>query len=247
MQFGLLCMVFFFTGCISPLANGQTNESQTESVKKKMKIEIWSDKVCPFCYIGKRKFEEALKNFPQSADVEIVWRSYQLQPDLVTMPGKSVIAHLAESKGWTLDYSRQMHDYVVNMAKEVGLNYDFEKAVVANSFRAHALSHYAQTLGKGDAMEERLFQAYFINGENIGDLETLVKIAIEVGLSGDLVREVLLSGHFEKGVREDIQAAEEVGVTGVPFFVFDGKYAVSGAQSPAVFLQTLEKTYSEMR
>jgi predicted DsbA family dithiol-disulfide isomerase len=242
-----MAMVFLGTSCISPVANGQTDGEEKTVEKNTMKIEIWSDVVCPFCYIGKRKFEEAMKSFSGAADVEVVWRSYQLQPDLETQPGKNAIAHLAESKGWTIDYSRQMHDYVVNLAKEVGLQYDFDKAVVANSFRAHALSHYAHEMGKGNEMEERLFQAYFINGENIDDLQTLLSIAEEIGLDKEISRTKLESGFYTAAVEKDIAAAQEAGVTGVPFFVFNDKFAVSGAQSPAIFLQTLEKAYDEMK
>lgn len=213
----------------------------------KMKIEIWSDVMCPFCYIGKRKFESALSQFPNASEIEIEWKSFQLQPDMVTAPGKNVIEHLAETKGWTIEHSREMHDYVVNMAKEVGLDYHFEKAVVANSFNAHRLSHYAKWQGKGLEMEERLFQAYFINGENIDDKATLLKIATEIGLDEKGSADVINSDQYTPEVHHDIYEAQQVGVRGVPFFVLDEKYGVSGAQSPEVFLQAITQAHTEWK
>jgi predicted DsbA family dithiol-disulfide isomerase len=211
----------------------------------KFKVEIWSDVMCPFCYIGKRKFEAALTQFPERDNVEIVWKSFQLQPDMITDPTKNSIQHLAESKGWTMEYTRQAVANVVNMAKEVGLNYDFDKAVVANSFDAHRLSHYAHSLGKGDAMEEALFKAYFIDGKNTADHDVLTALALGIGLNEASVREVLQSNRYADEVKKDIYESTQIGVSGVPFFLFNDKYAVSGAQDSKVFLQTLTKAYSE--
>lgn len=225
----------------------QTTESTIPPTPQKMKVEIWSDVMCPFCYIGKRRFEQALAQFEHSSEIEIEWKSFQLQPDLVTAPGKNVVEHLAETKGWTIEHSREMHDYVVNMAKEVGLDYHFEKAVVANSFNAHRLSHYAKWQGKGDQMEERLFQAYFINGENIDDPATLLKIAVEIGLDEKESAEVINSDRYAPEVKYDIYESQQVGVRGVPFFVIDEKYGVSGAQAADVFLQALAQAYQEWK
>lgn len=210
-----------------------------------MKVEIWSDVMCPFCYIGKRKFEQALAQFPHADAVEIEWKSFQLNPDMVTDPSLNVIAYLAEQKGWSLDHSRKMHDHVINMANEVGLTYNFEKAVVANSFDAHRLLQYAKASGKGDAIEERLFKAYFTEGQNIADLQVLQKLAEEVGLPGEDVKAILATKALAEGVRRDIQEAQQIGVQGVPFFVFDRKFAVSGAQQPEVFLGALNKAWEE--
>jgi len=126
-----------------------------------MKVEIWSDIMCPFCYIGKRRFENALKEFPHKDDIEIVWKSFQLNPAMKTDPGKNINQYLSEVKGWSLTQARQANDYVTKMAKEVGLYYDFKKVVVANSFDAHRLIQLAKVNGKGDEMEEQLFKAYF--------------------------------------------------------------------------------------
>lgn len=210
-----------------------------------MKVEIWSDVMCPFCYIGKRKFEAAMAQFPQSDSIEVLWKSFQLQPDLKTDPGKNTVEHLAQSKGWTMDYTRQAVAHVVNMAKEVGLSYNFDKAVVANSFDAHRLSHYTTTKGRGDEMEEQLFKAYFIDGKNTADHATLTQLAVSIGLPEAEVKQMLASNQFANEVRQDIYEATQIGVNGVPFFVFNDKYAVSGAQDSRVFLETLQKSFAE--
>lgn len=211
-----------------------------------MKVEIWSDVMCPFCYIGKRRFEGALAQFEHKDNVEVVWKSFQLNPALKTDPSKNTVEHLAESKGVPLEKAKEMTSYVTNMAKEVGLNYDFDRAVVANSFDAHRLVQYAKTEGKGDAMEEQLFKAYFIEGKNTADHATLTELATAIGLNEGIVKEVLSSNDYAEAVQLDIYHAQQIGVRGVPFFVFDDKYAVSGAQASETFLGALQKTWSEM-
>jgi predicted DsbA family dithiol-disulfide isomerase len=214
--------------------------------QKVMKVEIWSDVMCPFCYIGKRKFEAALAQFEHKNQVEVVWKSFQLQPDMVTDPTQNTLEHLAQSKGWTMEYTKQVTANVVAMAKEVGLNYDFDKAVVANSFDAHRLSHYAKSKGKGDAMEEQLFKAYFVDGKNTADHQTLTALAVSIGLDSTEVKQVLASDAYAKDVRQDIYESQQIGVSGVPFFVLNNKYAVSGAQQPETFLGALQKAWSEL-
>ncbi len=210
-----------------------------------MKVEIWSDIVCPFCYIGKRKFEKALETFGNKVQVEIVWKSFQLDPSTKPNPGKSVIESLAEKKGLTLDQSRQMHTQVTAMAKEVGLDYKMDKAIIANTFDAHRLSHLAAVKGLQDRVEERLFAAYFTEGKNIGSKDVLVELAEEVGLDAKEVAAALESDAYATNVQADIAEAQQVGVRGVPFFVFDNKYAVSGAQPSEVFGQILSKVWEE--
>ncbi len=208
-----------------------------------MKVEIWSDVMCPFCYIGKRKFEKALSQFPQKDAIEIEWKSFQLNPAQKTEPNKSVTQYLAEIKGWTLGYAKEMNDYVTGLAKEVGLSYDFDKAVVANSFDAHRLLQLAKTHKKGDALEERLFKAYFTEGKNTADHETLVQLAEEIGLDVAEVRQMLAGTQYKEEVTKDIYEARQIGVSGVPFFVIDRKYAVSGAQAPETFLKALNSSW----
>jgi predicted DsbA family dithiol-disulfide isomerase len=235
----LSLILFCACGSFQSRAQGLVNNSE------KMKVEIWSDVMCPFCYIGKRKFEAALAQFEYKDEVEVVWKSFQLQPDMVTNPTKNTLVHLAESKGWTLAYTKQVTSQVVQMAKEVGLNYDFDKAVVANSFDAHRLSHFAKSKGKGDAIEEQLFKAYFIDGKNTADHVTLMQLAVSIGLNETEVKQILASDSFAKEVRQDIYESQQVGVTGVPYFVLNNKYAISGAQSPETFLGALQKAWSE--
>ena len=206
-----------------------------------MKVEIWSDVMCPFCYIGKRKFENALQNFPHKDQVEIEWKSFQLNPSMKTDPSKNINEYLAEHKGISIAQAKQMNDRVTAMANEVGLRYDLDKAIVANSFDAHRLSHFAKKHGVQDAVEELLFKAYFTEGKNTADHETLIAIAVEAGLNSDDVRAMLLGNEFTDELNNDIYEAQQVGARGVPFFVFDNRYAVSGAQPSQLFLDVLQK------
>lgn len=210
-----------------------------------MKVEIWSDIMCPFCYIGKRKFENALAQFEHKGEVEVVWKSFQLNPDMETNPRKNVIEYLAEIKGWTIAQSEQMHERVTKMASEVGLAYHFEKAVIANSLDAHRLIQFAKTKGKGDEAEERLFKAYFTEGKNTSDQQVLTNLAAEIGLNVSEVKKLYLDTDYTAEVKKDIKEAEQLGVTGVPFFVFDRKHAVSGAQPSEVFLEVLNKAFAK--
>lgn len=210
-----------------------------------MKIEIWSDVVCPFCYIGKRKMEKALQKFPFASHVEIEWKSFQLNPDLQTNPNISTVEHLAQSKGWSLEQTREISSNVVAMAKEEGLTFDFDRAVVANTKNAHRLIHLAKESGKQDAMKERLLQAYFSEGRNVDDFETLLELGKEVGLDEKNIEALLNSNQYEDAVNQDIYESRLIGVRGVPFFVLDRKFGISGAQPDEVFDQTLEKAWAE--
>jgi predicted DsbA family dithiol-disulfide isomerase len=182
-----------------------------------MKIEIWSDVVCPFCYIGKRKLERALEKFPLKNQIEIEWKSFQLNPDQLTDPTLNTLEHLAQSKGWSMDQTRQITANVVGMAKEEGLEFDFEKAKVANTKNAHRLIHLAKQSDKGDAMKERLLRAYFSEGENVDDFQTLISLGKEVGLNENEIKAMLQSNRFEDAVNHDIYESKLLGVRGVPF------------------------------
>jgi predicted DsbA family dithiol-disulfide isomerase len=208
-----------------------------------MKIEIWSDIMCPFCYLGKRRLEKALERFPHKDEVEIAWKSFQLNPGMKTEPGKSINQYLAETKGWTLEHTRKLHERLTMAAADEGLLYDFDRAVVANSFDAHKLIQLAKSKGLGDAMEERLFKGYFSEGKNIADHAALIAMAAEAGLDVAEARAALEGDAYAAGVLEDVREAQMLGVTGVPFFVLDRKYAVSGAQDTGVFLKALEKAH----
>ncbi len=201
--------------------------------------------MCPFCYIGKRRFEQALQQFENSKDIEIEWRSFQLNPHLKTDPSLNVTQYLADIKGWTIDHARQMNNHVTQMAAEVGLHYDMDKAVVANSFDAHRFAHLAKVNGKGDEAEEALFNAYFTQGQNIADHATLAALGEAIGLDKPLVEQTLATNQYTAEVNADVQQAQLYGISGVPFFVMDNKYGVSGAQAVPTFLQTLQKAHSE--
>ena len=210
-----------------------------------MKIEIWSDVVCPFCYIGKRKMERALEKFPFKDKVEIEWKSFQLQPDQQTKPGVSTLEDLSKSKGWSMEQTRQITSQVVGMAKSEGLTFDFDKAVVANTKNAHQLIHLAKEFGVQDAMKERLLKAYFTDGLNVDDSETLIQLGKEVGVTEEKIKSMLEANSYLEAVDQDIYESRLIGVKGVPFFVLDRKFGISGAQPDEVFDQTLEKAWTE--
>lgn len=210
-----------------------------------MKVEIWSDVMCPFCYIGKRKFEAALAQFPQQDKIQVVWKSYQLTPDMVTQPDKTIHQFLAEHKGMSLDAAKEMNDRVTEMAQTVGLDYQLDRSVVANSFQAHQFVHFAKQHGKQDEAEEMLFRAYFTDGKNIDDRDTLLGLGEEIDLDTAQLAESLDKQTFAGAVKQDIEEAQKIGVRGVPFFVFNRAYGISGAQDSEAFLQTLERSYSE--
>jgi predicted DsbA family dithiol-disulfide isomerase len=209
-----------------------------------MKVEIWSDIMCPFCYIGKRRFEKALEQFPYRDEVTITWKSFQLNPAMRTEPGKNINEYLAEIKGWSIDYARQMNERVTDMAAEEGLLYDFDKAVVANSFDAHRLLQLAKVNDKGDVMEEYLFRAYFTEGKNIADHATLLQLGIEAGFDEKLINDLLQSNEYADKVQLDIYESQQIGVRGVPFFLVNDRYAVSGAQHVETFLSALNKAWT---
>jgi predicted DsbA family dithiol-disulfide isomerase len=211
-----------------------------------MKVDIWSDVRCPFCYIGKRKFEKALEKFPHKNEITVNWRSFELDPSLETNPEINSIEHISRVKGISKQEGIEMHKHVMNMAKEVGLDFDFEKSVVANSFNAHRLIQFAKSHDKGDEVEEELFKAQFINGKNIDDKETLTQIGVTIGLDEKNVKEMLDSDAFAQQVRNDQQQAQSLGIRGVPFFVLNNKYGISGAQPSDTFLDALQQTWEEV-
>ena len=210
-----------------------------------MKIEVWSDIVCPFCYIGKRRFEEALKQFDHSEALEIEWKSFQLNPNTITDTETTVYQNLANHKGISVDQAKQMSDQVTQMAKEVGLNYDFDRAVVANTFRAHQMLHFAKTQNLQNETKERLLKAYFTEGMNIDSIDSLIQLGKELGLDTTKLKAALDSGQFAEAVRQDIYEAQQLRIQGVPFFVFNRKYGISGAQQVEAFSQTLNTSFSE--
>lgn len=210
-----------------------------------MKVEIWSDIVCPFCYIGKRRFEEALAQLPYGHEVEKQFHSFELDPQAPRNPEHDIHDMLAKKYGMSRERAKQMNDSVSEQAQSVGLTYDLDKAIPTNTFDAHRLTHYADKHGKMYEMTERLFKAYFTEGLHVGDREVLAQLAEEVGLDREEAAQVLASDAYTDNVHADQQAARDIGIQGVPFFVINRKYAVSGAQPTEVFIQALEKAKSE--
>jgi predicted DsbA family dithiol-disulfide isomerase len=210
-----------------------------------MKIEIWSDFVCPFCYIGKRRLEHALEQFPHQESVIIEFKSYQLDPAARHLPGKNFYETFSELKGIPLEQVKEMNGQVALQAKEEGLDYHFDTMQYANTFDAHRLFHYAKQQDKGSEITERLLQAFFTESELLSDIDTLVRLGGEVGLDENRTRDVLASQKYTQKVKEDIAVAQEIGVQGVPFFVFNEKYALSGAQPSKVFREALQMMWEE--
>lgn len=210
-----------------------------------MKVEIWSDFMCPFCYIGKRRFETVLNQFSHKDEVEVVYRSFELDPNASYKPGVSMTELLASKYGMSMEQAQASNDNITNQAAQTGLTYHLDKVIPANSFDAHRLVHFASKHGKMKEMTERLFLAYFTETRNLEDKEMLADLAAETGLSREEAASVLAGDTYSSEVRADEEAANRIGVRGVPFFVLGGKYAVSGAQPDEVFMDALEKAYGE--
>jgi predicted DsbA family dithiol-disulfide isomerase len=210
-----------------------------------LKVQIWSDVMCPFCYIGKRRLEGALAKFEHKNAVEIEWKSFQLDPNFKASADDNIIDHLAKKYGKDKTWAQEMVDNMTQNAKNSGLDFHFEKAILANSHNAHRLLHLAKKYNLGNELKEQLLKAYLTDGKDVNDLETLSFLGQEVGLEKAIVEEVLHSDAYSEEVKKDIAMAQQLRVQGVPFFVFDNKYAISGAQPEEVFLQTLETTWKE--
>lgn len=207
-----------------------------------MKIEIWSDFVCSFCYIGKRKLEIALNKFEYRDEVEIDFKSFELDPTSKKKVDGNMHEIIAKKYGITVEQAKASNEQIILQAKEGGLNYNFDDIIPTNTFDAHRLTHYAKAEGKMTEMSERLFKAYFTEVLNISDYKVLSDLASEVGLNGDEALKFLESDKYKAEVREDEETASRYGISGVPYFVLNNKFAVSGAQPPEVFLETLQIT-----
>ncbi len=203
--------------------------------------------MCPFCYIGKKRFENALQQFAHRDQVEVAWKSFQLNPDLVTGQYANINDYLAAVKGISREQAAEMNRQVAAMAAESGVVMNPERSIPANSFRAHRLIHFARSQGNGTEVAGLLFRAYFEDGLNVDDVDVLVDVAGNAGLDRDETRRFLEDRTLPlaEAVEQDIYEARQIGVRGVPYFVFGDKYAVSGAQAEATFLGALEQTWKE--
>lgn len=217
-------------------------------VSEPIKIDIWSDIACPWCYIGKRKFEAGSGLFAGAGDdraVKVEYHSYELSPDTPVDFDGTEIDFLAGHKGMQASQVTQMLERVTGIASSVGLDYDFDVLKHTNTIKAHELLHFAKANGKQLELAERLFKAYFVEGKHVGRTEDLADLAAEVGLDRTAAVAALESNEFLSDVRADQSLAQEYGIQGVPFFVIDGRYGVSGAQDAATFAQVLEQVWTE--
>jgi predicted DsbA family dithiol-disulfide isomerase len=209
-----------------------------------MTVEIWSDVVCPWCYVGKRRFEHALEQFAHRDQVELTWRSFQLDPSAPPERTRSSAHHLAEKYGMSVEQAETSNRQMTELAANEGLEYHLDRTRGGNSFDAHRLIHLAAAHDRQDAMKERLMRAYFTEGERVGDRETLIRLAADIGLDA---RAALEGGAYADIVRADEELAARIGIRGVPFFVLDRRYGVSGAQPSELLLQALEKAWEARR
>lgn len=212
-----------------------------------MRVEVWSDVVCPWCYVAKRRLEAALARFPRAADVEVVWRSFELDPGAPSSDGVGLVEHLAAKYRVSLDEARAMNDRVTEVAAGEGLAFRLDLARRGNTFDAHRLVHLAAASGLHDAMQERLMAAYFTEGEPVADHDALARQAQAVGLDQAAVRRVLAGDDHAGEVRADEAEARRLGVTSVPFFVVDRRYGIAGAQPADVLLGALRRAWAERR
>uniref|UniRef100_UPI002638635C DsbA family oxidoreductase n=1 Tax=uncultured Dysgonomonas sp. TaxID=206096 RepID=UPI002638635C len=213
---------------------------------EKMKVEIWSDIACPYCYIGKRKFENALAKFPHADEIELVWHSYELNPDLPKKPfGKSYYEYFAGIHHSTVEEAKADLQGLVDLAKEVGLDYHFEKLVVANTSDALRLIKLAKKYKLADQAEEVLFKAYFVDGEDISDKATLVRLGTSIGLSEDDIMILLNDDEFVVDIEADIRFSEdELDLEYIPFYLFNGKDIIQGSLAEEEYIEVLNKSYN---
>ncbi len=219
--------------------------SDPDRYSEMVKVEIFSDVACPFCYIGKRHFERAMEAFPHADEVDINWRSFQLDPAAPTSPRGDTHSLLADKYGISLEEAKAMSARVGAMAEAAGLEMDFDGVVHVNTFDAHRLVHFARSLDREDEVVEVLFAAYFTRGENLADREVLAGLASGVGLDPDSVAEMLAGDRFKAEVGAEVGEAHDLGLNGVPAFVIDRSMLVSGAQPPEVILGALQQARAD--
>ena len=207
-----------------------------------MKIEIWSDVMCPFCYIGKRRFEKALAQFPNKDQIQVEWKSFQLDPSLQGVVSKE--AYFAK-KGFPAGQLEAMNANMQAMALAEGLEMNMDKTIIANTYKAHQLLQLAKSLGKGNESEEVLFEMYFTEGYNLDEDATIYEAAKRLAIAQELVADALQNNTQQAAFEKDLIEAQQFGISGVPFFILDRKYAVSGAQSPEHFFGALTQSFNE--
>jgi predicted DsbA family dithiol-disulfide isomerase len=210
-----------------------------------MRVEIWSDVVCPWCYIGKRRLETALARFPHADQVDVVWRSFELDPNAPRRREGSQLEHLARKYGMSIEQAQASRDRIVQVAADDELDFRYDDTKPGNTLDAHRLLHLAAQHGLQDPMKERLLAAYFTEGAPIGERDTLVRLAGEVGLDPRAAEATLSGDDFLAAVRSDEAEAAALRISGVPFFVIDRRFGVSGAQPADTLLEVLDQAWHE--
>jgi predicted DsbA family dithiol-disulfide isomerase len=226
----------------------RTKTSDAKSERRTLRVDVWSDIACPWCYVGKRRLEAALAAFPHADEVEVVWRAFELDPSAPRERDRSTgyAERLATKYRTSVGEADAMIARMTDVARADGLDFRFDRIRPGNTFDAHRVLQLASERGRQDAVKERFLRAYMTEGEPIGDPETLVRLASEAGLDADEVRATLASDAYAREVREEESDAAELGIHGVPFFVLGGKYAVSGAQPAETMRLALEKAWREL-
>ena len=212
-----------------------------------LNVEIWSDIACPWCYVGKRRFEAALEQFEHRDQVTVTWRSFELDPDAPAERPEDGATHLSQKYGTTREHAEQMHATMTQTAAGEGLDFRFDRIRLGNTFDAHRLVHLAHAHGLQDAMKERLMRAYLTDGELLADHATLRRLGADVGLPDDEVAELLATDQYADAVREDERTASQLGISAVPFFVLDRSMGASGAHEPELLLKMLQKGWDARR
>ncbi len=210
-----------------------------------MKVEIWSDFACPFCYIGKKRFEIALNEFKHKDQVEVIYKAYQLNPQAPKEMQGTAYESFAKGHGTTPEGAKQRFDSFTQNAKTVGLTYRYDIIQMTNTLDAHRIAKWSNQFGKEDEVTNRFMKAYFTDGLNLADHDTLVKLASELGLNGKEAKKVLESNQYKDQVLAEQQESRQIGVQGVPFFVLNRKYGISGAQQQDYFTRALEQIWEE--
>ena len=210
-----------------------------------LSVDIWSDVVCPWCYLGKRRFEAALAQFEHRDEVTVAWHSFELDPNAGPASELPGAERLAAKYGMSVEEARQRHAQLEQLAAGEGLEYHLDRTRGGNSFDAHRLHQLAIERGLGDAMMERLMRAYFTEGEATGEPDVLLRLSAEAGLDPEEARAVLDSDRYSDAVRTDEAVAQRIGIHGVPFFVLGRRFGVSGAQTADIMLQALQKVWDE--
>jgi predicted DsbA family dithiol-disulfide isomerase len=212
-----------------------------------MKIEIWSDVVCPFCYLGKRKLEKAMKAVGLNENVEIIWRSFQLDPDFPEQKAIPSSRYLAERKGYPMEQINQIQKHLADRSLQYGIDFQFDKSLSFNTLKAHQLLHWSQQFGVSDSLKEVFFKAYFTDGLDLSDEDVLTELVTKVGLKAEDAKKIIASQHYFDEIESDFYQARQLGVRGVPFFLINNRTSISGAQEDSIFEHILQTEITKSR